>query len=149
MGHIIIYITSNCEIETSWLEELGIVIGFVLFGTGIAGYYSLSMPGVGLAVPVEIRGTAFAYLGFFQALAMTAVPLISGYIIEEDSSNYMQGYRDSSVLFVWLCVAASALSLVIWIKAKPDSFRFVQGELSGNSEPVNKDTENPNLIVMA
>jgi len=28
-----------------------LILGFVLFGSGIAGYYSVSMPAVGLAVP--------------------------------------------------------------------------------------------------
>jgi surface polysaccharide O-acyltransferase-like enzyme len=70
-------------------------------------------------------GTAFAFLGFFQTVTMTAVPMISGYIIEEDSHNYMRGYRDSSFLFVVLCIVASGVSLAIMLMATPQSFRYV------------------------
>lgn len=65
------------------------MVGFVLFGMGIAGYYSISMPAIGLAVPQNIRGigyknlgSAFACLGFIQTFAMSIVPEISGAIIE-------------------------------------------------------------------
>jgi hypothetical protein len=51
---------------------------------------------------------------------MTAVPLISGEIIEEDepnNDNYSQGYRNSSFFFVFLCLSASTVSFLIMIKA--------------------------------
>lgn len=36
----------------------------------------------------------------------------------------MRGYRDSSFLFVCLCLAASAVSFTIMTQAKPDSFKY-------------------------
>jgi hypothetical protein len=59
-------------------------LGFFIFGTGIGGYYSVSFPAVGLAVPSEIRGLAYGILCFFQTLAMSLIPILSGIIIEED-----------------------------------------------------------------
>jgi len=38
------------------------VLGFVIFGMGIAGYYSISMPAVGLCVPESIRGIQWFYM---------------------------------------------------------------------------------------
>lgn len=52
LGHLIIFLIDNCEEgETTFFEEMLLILGFSLFGTGIAGYYSISMPAVGLAVP--------------------------------------------------------------------------------------------------
>jgi hypothetical protein len=50
IGHVIIFLTTNCDVETTYFQELCIVVGFVFFGMGIAGYYSVSMPAVGLSV---------------------------------------------------------------------------------------------------
>lgn len=36
----------------------------------------------------------------------------------------MQGYRNSSFLFVCLCLTATAVSFTIMIQAKPDSFKY-------------------------
>lgn len=52
-----------------------------MFGTGIGGYYSVSFPAVGMAVPTSIRGLAYGVLCFFQALAMALIPMFSGLII--------------------------------------------------------------------
>jgi hypothetical protein len=62
---------------------------------------------------------------------MTVVPLLTGYIIEEDEHNYMVGYRDSSFLFVFLGVLASSVSLCIMVMAKPESIKFGEGMGSG------------------
>lgn len=43
-----------------------------------------------------------------------------------NNDNYIQGYRNSSFFFVFLCLSASAVSLVIMVKAKPDSFKYVE-----------------------
>lgn len=51
VGHSVIYFIYDCEGETTYFEEIFLVLGFILFGTGIAGYYSISMPAVGLSVP--------------------------------------------------------------------------------------------------
>ena len=61
--------------------------GFIVFGTGIGGYYSVSFPAVGMAVPKKIRGLSYGVLCFFQTLAMSLVPILSGRIIEEDVTN--------------------------------------------------------------
>jgi hypothetical protein len=55
--------------------------GFFVFGTGIGAYYSVSFPAVGMAVPKSIRGLSYGVLCFFQTLAMSMVPIISGLII--------------------------------------------------------------------
>lgn len=68
--------------------------GFFVFGTGIGGYYSVSFPAVGMAVPQKIRGLSYGVLCFFQTLAMSIVPIFSGLIIEEDVNNYTEGYRN-------------------------------------------------------
>jgi hypothetical protein len=60
---------------------------------------------------------------------MTAVPLISGEIIQEDEANndnYLQGYRNSSFFFVFLCLSATVISFVIMMKATPESFKYVE-----------------------
>jgi hypothetical protein len=61
-----------------------LAMGFFMFGMGIGGYYSVSFPAVGLAVPQSIRGLGYGVLCFFQTLAMSLIPMLSGLIIEED-----------------------------------------------------------------
>lgn len=51
IGHTIIYLLTDCVSETTVVEEIFLILGFVFFGSGIAGYYSVSMPAVGLSVP--------------------------------------------------------------------------------------------------
>jgi hypothetical protein len=58
-----------------------LALGFFVFGTGIGGYYSVSFPAVGLAVPTSIRGLGYGILCFFQTLAMSLIPILSGFII--------------------------------------------------------------------
>lgn len=133
-GHLMIYLITNCDGESSFFEELFLVFGLVLFGMGLGSYYSISFPAVGLAVPEGIRGilflmigTAYACLCFFQTLSMTAVPLISGFIIEEDTvnnDNNIQGYKNSSFLFVFLCILGVLISFIIMNRATPESFKY-------------------------
>ena len=87
-GHMIITVLPNCE-----EEELGIEMkfllgaGFFVFGSGIGAYYSVSFPAVGMSVPQKIRGLSYGVLCFFQTLAMSLIPILSGLIIEEDLTN--------------------------------------------------------------
>lgn len=64
------------------LNRLILALGFFIFGCGIGGYYSISFPAVGMAVPTKIRGFSYGVLGFFQTLAMSLIPLLAGIIIE-------------------------------------------------------------------
>jgi hypothetical protein len=41
---------------TSLLTKACLILGFLVFGTGLGCYYSVAFPAVGLAVPQKIRG---------------------------------------------------------------------------------------------
>jgi hypothetical protein len=88
LGHVMIMLLPNCEEESLSIGgRLLLGTGFFVFGTGIGAYYSISFPAVGMAVPSKIRGLSYGVLCFFQTLAMSMVPILSGIIIEEDISN--------------------------------------------------------------
>lgn len=83
LGHLMIMMLPNCEEESLSLSgKLLLACGFFVFGTGIGAYYSISFPAVGMAVPQKIRGLSYGVLCFFQTLAMSLVPILSGLIIE-------------------------------------------------------------------
>ena len=70
-----------------------LIVGFIFYGIGIGTYYSVSFPAVGLSVPQEIRGIynlivgmAYACMAFFQAIALTLIPIMAGIIIEREES---------------------------------------------------------------
>lgn len=126
-GHGIIFLDENCgEAGATLTGKLTLIVGFCFFGMGIGAYYSISFPGVGLSVPREIRGMGYACMAFFQTIAMTLIPICSGYIVETEQriTKLSEGYKESSLLFVWICLAGVALSTVLWRTANADSFRF-------------------------
>lgn len=83
LGHMMIMLLPNCEEESLTIGgKLMLAAGFLVFGTGIGGYYSVSFPAVGMSVPKKIRGLSYSVLCFFQTLAMSLVPILSGLIIE-------------------------------------------------------------------
>ena len=83
VGHMMIMLLPNCEQESLTIGgKLMLASGFFVFGTGIGGYYSVSFAAVGMAVPKSIRGLSYGVLCFFQTLAMSLVPIVSGLIIE-------------------------------------------------------------------
>lgn len=68
---------------------------------------------------------------------MTVVPLVSGYIIEEDSANndnYIRGYKNSSFLFICLCLIGVAISLIVMKRAGPLSFQYDDEESNDQQE---------------
>lgn len=83
LGHLMIMMLPNCEeASLSMSGKILLACGFFVFGTGIGAYYSVSFPAVGMAVPQKIRGLSYGVLCFFQTLAMSLVPILSGLIIE-------------------------------------------------------------------
>lgn len=77
-----ILVLPNCEEKSLSLGGKFLLgCGFVVFGTGIGSYYSVSFPAVGKAVPQKIRGLSYGVLCFFQTLGMAIVPILSGLII--------------------------------------------------------------------
>jgi hypothetical protein len=59
MGHFVIFLSTNCERESSLLlEKVLLVMGLMFFGMGLGAYYSVCFPAVGLTVPQQIRGIA-------------------------------------------------------------------------------------------
>lgn len=83
LGHLMIMMLPNCEQESLSIGgKLLLGCGFFIFGTGIGAYYSVSFAAVGMAVPQKIRGLSYSVLCFFQTIAMSLIPIISGLIIE-------------------------------------------------------------------
>lgn len=82
MGHLMILMLPNCTEESLNLGgKLLLACGFFIFGTGIGAYYSICFPAVGMAVPQKIRGLSYGVLCFFQTIAMSMIPIVSGLII--------------------------------------------------------------------
>lgn len=126
IGHGIIFLDTNCTDGPTLFGEFILVVGLCFFGMGIGSYYTVSFPGVGLAVPESIRGTYFcnkgtgyACMGFFQTISMTLIPIFSGLIIESETSitKISEGYKASSLLFVSICLSGVVVSYIIYSKA--------------------------------
>ena len=125
LGHMMIMFLPNCEKESLTIGgKLMLASGFLVFGTGIGGYYSVSFPAVGMAVPKNIRGLSYSVLCFFQTLAMSLVPILSGLIIEEDVTNEVEGYRNSSFMFVILTLIGLLVGFLIKRMANENSYCY-------------------------
>ena len=74
-------------------------------------------------------GSAYAVLCFFQTISMTAIPLLSGFVIDSSKSDPEStptagGFSNSSLLFVLLSFIGFLISVVIMKTANDSSFRF-------------------------
>lgn len=67
---------------------------------------------------------------------MTAVPIVSGFIIEKDSANnnYTRGYKNSSFLFICLCLIGVVISFIVMKRAGPLSFQYDDEESNDQQE---------------
>jgi MFS family permease len=138
IGHSIIYSDFDCDLngETSFGKFI-LILGFIFFGMGIGSYYSVSFSAVGLSIPQPIRGMGYACMGFFQTIALTLIPIASGYIVESEEkvTNRSLGYKESSLLFIILCLSGVVVSFLIYRLADEHSFIYNdEDELEGDEE---------------
>lgn len=142
LGHSIIFFDQDCDKQPTFFGELTLILGFSFFGMGIGSYYSVSFPAVGLSVPQEIRGMAYACMAFFQTISMTVIPIFAGMIIESEEKimKLSEGYKEESLLFVGVCVVGVLFSLWIMLVAKEDSFIYDDEEqVAGHLEEEEND----------
>lgn len=69
---------------------------------------------------------AYACMGFFQTISMTLIPIFSGEIIDSEKkiTKLSEGYRESSLLFVLICLIGVIVSAFISRYADEQSFIY-------------------------